>query len=92
MAWSRRTTASCSIDTLITSDLRDEIADLNARFAEAYERGDHDAVAAFYTREATSLVPGMEIARGRQAVRDAYANHGETGVGLCPAPDGWLVR
>lgn len=43
------------------------------RFAAAYDALDEAAVAALYTADALYLVPGNEVMRGRDAIRDTFA-------------------
>jgi ketosteroid isomerase-like protein len=56
------------------------------RFISAFNAGNADAVAAFYTDDAVLLVPNAPIARGNAAIRDAFRAHG-AGATLNFAPD-----
>jgi uncharacterized protein (TIGR02246 family) len=44
-----------------------------ARFTEAVNRGDWEAVAAFYAEDAVLLAPNVPMARGRASIRDFFA-------------------
>jgi uncharacterized protein (TIGR02246 family) len=56
------------------------IRDNNARFVEAYNRGDVAAVAALYTDDAVLLPPNLEMLRGREAIQQFWAGTRQMGV------------
>lgn len=60
----------------------DEVAALEARFLEAYRRGDAAACAEVYTEDAVYLVPGMDPVRGRSAIEAATAREIASGLQL----------
>lgn len=51
--------------------VRQAIETQNARFAEAYNRGDAAGVAQIYTENARSLPPNKEMKQGREAVQES---------------------
>lgn len=56
------------------------IRDNNARFAEAYSRGDVAAVAALYTDDAVLLPPNLETLRGKEAIQQFWAGARQMGI------------
>ncbi len=56
-----------------TDDIRREISEANARFSEAFRRGDAEEAAQVYT-EATLLPPDAPIIRGRREITDFWRN------------------
>jgi uncharacterized protein (TIGR02246 family) len=52
----------------------------NARFREAYSRGDVAAVAALYTDDAVLLPPNSQMLRGRQAIQEFWGGAREMGI------------
>ncbi len=52
--------------------IEDSIRDTDARFAEAFNRGDLTAVVALHTADALILGPDSPAERGGQAVEDGY--------------------
>ncbi len=53
----------------VTSHIAEEIAAANAKFMDAFNRGDAAAVAALYTEDGAILPPNAEIMRGRAAIQ-----------------------
>lgn len=51
-----------------SADVRRQISEANARFSEAFRRGDAEGAAQVYTEDAVILPPDAEIIRGRQAI------------------------
>ena len=60
--------------------VRAAIEQAGVRFAEAYERGDAKAVAAFYTADAIAFPPGGEMAKGRDAIQQMWQSTMDSGV------------
>ena len=56
------------------------IEDTDARFVEAYNRGDVASVAALYTDDAVLLPPNSETLRGRQAIQEFWNGAWQMGV------------
>ena len=56
------------------------IEDTDARFVEAYNRGDVASVAALYTDDAVLLPPNLETLRGRQAIQEFWNGARQMGV------------
>ncbi len=52
--------------------IEDSIRDTDARFAEAFNRGDLAAVVALHSADALILGPDSPAERGGQAVEDGY--------------------
>ncbi len=50
--------------------VRKAIEETNAKFAEAFNRGDAAAVAALYTDDATMLPPNDEAVQGKQKIQE----------------------
>ncbi len=50
----------------------------NAKFMEAFNKGDSAAAAAMYTEDAIAMPPGAAMARGRQAIQDGMASDFKT--------------
>ena len=64
------------------SQARAGIEAANAKFSEAFDRGDAAAVAALYTEDAIVFPPDSEMVKGRQAIGEfwkATRNSGERG-------------
>ncbi len=61
-------------------EIRQAIEDFNARYVEAFNRGDAAALAAFYTEDATMLPPNSPAVRGKQAIEADYKHVFATGV------------
>lgn len=59
---------------------RDEVIALEARFLEAYQRGDAAASAGVYTDDAVYMVPGMAPVHGRGAIEAATARDIASGL------------
>ncbi|HEV2131142.1 MAG TPA: SgcJ/EcaC family oxidoreductase [Longimicrobiaceae bacterium] len=51
-----------------SADVRRQISEANARFSEAFRRGDAEGAAQVYTEDAVILPPDAQIIRGRQAI------------------------
>lgn len=62
------------------SDVRQEIDRVNARFVEAFNRGDAAAAVQVYTEDATILPPGSGPIRGRQAIEQFWQTAMQTGI------------
>ena len=60
----------------------DVVATLEARYLEAYGRGDATTCADCYTEDAYYLVPGQEPVRGRAAIEAATAREIASGLAL----------
>lgn len=58
----------------------DDVADLEARFLAAYQRGDAAASAALYTEDAVYLVPGLAPVHGRSAIESVNARDIASGL------------
>jgi uncharacterized protein (TIGR02246 family) len=52
----------------------------NARFAEAYNRGDVAAVAGMYTDDAVLLPPNFQMLEGRRAIQDFWGGARQMGI------------
>jgi uncharacterized protein (TIGR02246 family) len=52
----------------------------NAKFGEAYGKGDTTAVAALYTEDAMALPPGHDSVKGRKAIGEFWAQTRKDGV------------
>lgn len=52
----------------------------NARWAEAYARGDYAAIGALYTADGALLPPGEDRVAGRAAIAAYFAKRGEPGA------------
>jgi uncharacterized protein (TIGR02246 family) len=52
----------------------------NARFAEAYNRGDVAAVGGMYTDDAVLLPPNFQMLEGRQAIQDFWGGARQMGI------------
>jgi uncharacterized protein (TIGR02246 family) len=57
-----------------------EVAEVNARFVEAYARGDAAGVAAVYTDDARLLPPGAPTTTGRPAIAEFWQGAMDAGV------------
>jgi uncharacterized protein (TIGR02246 family) len=55
-----------------TTVVQQAIESTNARFVEAYNRGDVASVAALYTDDAVLLPPNAQLLRGRQAIGEFW--------------------
>lgn len=54
------------------SDARQQIGEANARFAEAFARGDAETACQVYTDDAMVMPPDAEIVRGRPAITEFW--------------------
>lgn len=52
--------------------VRTEIESVNARFADAFNRGDVASIGALYTEDATVLPPNSEMIRGRKPIEEFW--------------------
>lgn len=52
----------------------------NARFSEAFARGDASALAAMYTPDAIAFPPGSEMVRGNEAIASFWKTSRDGGV------------
>jgi uncharacterized protein (TIGR02246 family) len=59
---------------------QDEVAALEARFLEAYQRGDAAASTEVYTDDVVYLAPGRPPVRGRRAIEAATAEEIANGL------------
>jgi len=64
--------AACTTMSTSSNDADTYIRSAIPRFISAFNAGNADAVAAFYTDDAVLLIPNAPIARGNTAIRDAY--------------------
>ena len=55
------------------AEVRQAIEAVNAQFAEAFNRGDAAAFAAFYTPDGIMMPPNAEPSAGRQAIEESFA-------------------
>lgn len=55
------------------AQVRQALEAANAKFVEAFNRGDAAAVAALYTDDATLLPPSSDLIRGRQGLQDFWS-------------------
>ena len=58
-----------AVSTPVPAQDKAAIQQLSDRFAEAFNTGDIDAVAAMYTEDAVVLPPGAEIIQGRDKIQ-----------------------
>lgn len=65
----------------MSEDVREEIENVNREFADLWNAGDFDGVAAMYTDDAVMLPQGSPPIEGRQAIRDTHARISRLGVG-----------
>jgi uncharacterized protein (TIGR02246 family) len=72
---------SLSYGTAARSDeTRESIESTNRAFAAAFLRGDGDAVAELYTRDAQLIPPGADVVSGRSAIAAFWKGAIEAGV------------
>ncbi len=50
---------------VLVLDLRSEIEDANARFTEAFNRQDAEAVSQFYTEDCSMMPTGSDVIQGK---------------------------
>jgi uncharacterized protein (TIGR02246 family) len=62
------------------SNTRNAVEKANAKFSEAFERGDSAALAALYTQDAIVFPPGSEMVKGRQAIEEFWKATRQSGV------------
>jgi uncharacterized protein (TIGR02246 family) len=55
-----------------TAAVRSAIEDTNARFLDAFKRGDKAAMLAYYTDDAVLMMPYQPASRGRTAINQSY--------------------
>jgi ketosteroid isomerase-like protein len=60
--------------------VRAAIEERSRTFAEAYNRGDIDAVAAMYTEDAIAFPPDAAVVKGRAALHDLWKSSRDGGV------------
>jgi len=91
---SRRIVVLCALITAIWStvyadekgqdqgvrEARTAIEVANAKFSEAFARGDAKALAAMYTSDAIAFPPDSEMIRGREAIGEFWKKTRESGV------------
>lgn len=63
-----------------TTMVQQAIESANARFVEAYNRGDVASVAALYTDDAALLPPNAQVLRGRQAIEGFWSAARQAGL------------
>jgi|SRR5438128_701296 len=63
---------ACATYTTSSNDADTYIRSAEPRFITAFNAGNADSVASFYTDDAVLLIPNAPIARGNAAIRDAY--------------------
>lgn len=61
-------------------EARAAIEAANARFSEAFARGDASALAAMYTPDAIAFPPGSEMVRGNEAIASFWKTSRDGGV------------
>ncbi len=61
-------------------NIRETIASAIQTFADAFERGDAAAVAAWYTKDATLLPPDNPMLKGTEAIRAFWQGAMDTGI------------
>jgi uncharacterized protein (TIGR02246 family) len=61
-------------------DIMAQIDAANAKWTEAFNKGDAAAVAAFYTEHATALPPGGPMTNGRAAIQSLWQGAIQSGV------------
>ena len=60
--------------------LRARLEKMGKDFADAYNRGDDKAVAAFYAEDAVLLPPDSDLVRGREAIEASWKGGHEAGM------------
>ncbi len=60
------------------ANVRSAIEEANARYAEAFNRGDAAAATLLYTEDAILLPPGRKMVKGRGAIQESVAANIET--------------
>jgi len=68
------------VHTAAAEDLRKTVETNNAKWAEAFNRGDAAGVAALYTEDATLMPPGASMVEGRQAIQDFWQKVIQSGL------------
>lgn len=63
------------------ADLRSEIEDANARFTEAFNRQDAEAVSQFYTEDCSMMPAGSDVVQGKADVKKVINSFFQTDVG-----------
>jgi uncharacterized protein (TIGR02246 family) len=63
-----------------TSSARVEVEKGNAKFSEAFEQGNAEAIAMLYTQDAIVFPPGSEMVKGREAIGRFWKTTRESGV------------
>jgi uncharacterized protein (TIGR02246 family) len=61
-----------NVQTVAAEDVRQAIEAGNAKWMEAFNRGDAAATAALYTDNATLMPPNSEMIQGRQGIQDFW--------------------
>ena len=62
------------------SNVRAEVEKGNAKFSEAFEQGNAEAIALLYTQDAIVFPPGSEMVKGREAIGSFWKTTRESGV------------
>ena len=73
--------------TTRTNDAATYIQTENPRFADAFSRGDWNAVTAYYADDAVLLMPNAEMMRGTAAIRQGFGAMQGMGATLKTATD-----
>jgi len=53
-------------------EAQEAVKEINARFSEAFNRGNATAIASFYAQDAAVLAPNQPTIRGRKAVEESF--------------------
>lgn len=72
--------SGCKSEKAGMSNARGAVEEGNAKFSEAFERGDSAALAALYTQDAIVFPPGGEMVKGRQAIGEFWKATRQSGV------------
>lgn len=64
----------------MSGHVRQEIENVNSRFAELWDQGDFEGVAALYTDDAVMIPQGSRPVVGREAIREIQARINALGV------------
>jgi uncharacterized protein (TIGR02246 family) len=74
------TCSGCKSHESGQSNARAEIEKGNAKFSEAFEQGNAEAIALLYTQDAIVFPPGSEMVKGREAIGGFWRTTRESGV------------
>ena len=70
----------CAQQPMDVAKAKEEIAQLNAKFAEAMNNGDGAAIAALYADNATIMPPNSEPVTGKEAIEQLWAGMANWGI------------